>query len=235
MVPRGGFAHCASPPLFPLEVAHFSIRLSASEVDWGSQFELELPAALRGAAPKRQRDFLAGRYCARQALRRLAPELAAHEVRIGSGHEPIWPPGVVGSITHTDWFASAAVAWERDILAVGLDSERVRSVPSPNEIEAQVFEPSEVAKLRCNGFSRQETAFLGFSAKEAVFKCLYARAKALWEFNEIELTELEPTRKVFSAQGRSARAVKAWPVEGVQGTYALDAGYVHTGAFVLAV
>lgn len=233
MAPSGDFVECVSAPLFPPEVAHYSLQVFAGDADWCSRFAIELPDALAGAAPKRRRDFLAGRYCARQALTRLAPEFAMFEVRVGAGREPIWPEGVVGSITHTDGFASAAVAWQRDVLALGLDSERVRSLAGAGEIESQVFEVSEFAALLANGLSRQHTVFIGFSAKEAVFKCLYPRARALWEFDEVELTSLEPKHNAFGAKGRSARASKVWPVEGVRGAYALDSAYVHTGAFVL--
>ena len=232
MVPSRSFVECSSPSLFPPVVAHSSIRLFGSEGDWCSQFGLELPSALASAAPKRRRDFLAGRYCARLALEKLAPELAAHQIEIGPGREPIWPAGLVGSITHTDGFASAAVAWRRDVLALGLDSERLRSSPGVAEIESQVFEPSELEALRADRLSRQQVAFLGFSAKEAVFKCLYPLSRTLWEFDEIALTTLDPKLNLFAAKARKERALKAWPLDGVQGRYALDGTYVHTGAFV---
>jgi len=35
----------------------------------------------------------------------------------------IWPPGVLGSITHTDWYCGAAVARTADFTALGIDAE----------------------------------------------------------------------------------------------------------------
>ena len=60
------------------------------------------------AAPKRRRDFALGRACARAAL----SDLGQPDAVIGQGENgaPLWPAGVVGSITHTKGYAAALVA-----------------------------------------------------------------------------------------------------------------------------
>jgi len=220
--------------LFPSTVAHYSIRLAAVESEWQDEFGIKLPSSLASAAPKRCRDFLAGRYCARQALRQLAPELADQEIRIGPGREPIWPDGVVGSITHSGSFASAAAARKRDVRAIGIDSERLRIMPSASAIEGEVLEQDEVALLLASGIPRHSLALLGFSAKESLFKCLYPEARMLWEFRELELTAFDARCRAFASRGRSARASAVWPRTGVSGTYLIEADYVHTSAIVFA-
>src|SRR6202165_5059978 len=82
-----------------------------------------LPQALRFATQKRQREFLAGRWCAEQALQRLGA--GSTHVAMAADRAPIWPDGVVGSITHTGNFAAAAVAWAADIAGLGIDSEQI--------------------------------------------------------------------------------------------------------------
>src|SRR5260370_12098794 len=82
-----------------------------------------LPQALRYATQKRQREFLAGRWCAEEALQCLGA--GSTHVAMAEDRTPIWPDGVVGSITHTDDFAAAAVAWAADIAWVGIDSEQI--------------------------------------------------------------------------------------------------------------
>ena len=77
-----------------------------------------LPQALRHAIQKRQREFLAGRWCAEQALQRLAA--GSTHVAMAEDRAPIWPNGVVGSITHSGNFAAAAVAWAADIAGLGV-------------------------------------------------------------------------------------------------------------------
>src|SRR5260370_12550496 len=80
-----------------------------------------LPQALRYATQKRQREFLAGRWCAEEALQCLGA--GSTHVAMAEDRTPIWPDGVVGSITHTDDFAAAAVAWAAGNAQVPLHSE----------------------------------------------------------------------------------------------------------------
>ena len=65
-------------------------------------------AALGQVVDGRRRDFAAGRHCARRALARLvgSPE----PILSGPDREPVWPQGIVGSITHCDGYRAAAVA-----------------------------------------------------------------------------------------------------------------------------
>ena len=57
----------------------------------------------------------------REALRRLGlPEQA---ILADDRRAPLWPTGVVGSITHCAGFTAAAVAWRRDIATLGIDTE----------------------------------------------------------------------------------------------------------------
>ena len=51
------------------------------------------------AEEQRRREFITARRCAREALATFGHALAP--IRSGSGREPQWPVGVVGSITHT--------------------------------------------------------------------------------------------------------------------------------------
>lgn len=78
-----------------------------------------LPQALRHATQKRQREFLAGRWCAKQALQGLGTGLT--HVAMAEDRPLIRPGGVVGSITHTGDFAAAAVAWAADIAGLGIE------------------------------------------------------------------------------------------------------------------
>ncbi|WP_405845207.1 4'-phosphopantetheinyl transferase [Streptomyces platensis] len=59
------------------------------------------------AVDKRRREFTTARSCAREALRRLGhPTVPIPRGRSGA---PLWPAGVVGSITHCQGYRSAAV------------------------------------------------------------------------------------------------------------------------------
>ena len=155
-----------------------------------------LPQALRYATQKRQREFLAGRWCAEEALQRLGAR--STHVAMAEDRAPIWPDGVVGSITHTGNFAAAAVAWAADIAGVGIDSEEIIVPAAARDIadicmvdEAMLFEPA-------HGRSFCEFCTLVFSAKEAVFKCLFPLARKFLEFSDVRITSFDWNRECFA-------------------------------------
>jgi enterobactin synthetase component D len=155
-----------------------------------------LPRALRHASPKRQRDFLAGRWCAEQGLRRLGA--GSTHVAMAEDRTPIWPDGVVGSITHSGDFAAAAVAWAADVAGLGIDSEQIIDPAAARDIaavcmadEARLFRPAD-------GRSFSEFCTLVFSAKEAVFKCLFPLTRKLLEFSDVRITSLDWDREYFA-------------------------------------
>ena len=118
-------------------------------------------------APKRRRGFAFGRACARAALGR---DVA---IGIGAGGAPQWPAGVFGSITHTDEHAAAAVA----AIPIGIDLESLAHAARTPDLLAMIARPSE----------RTQPAALVFSAKEAVYKCLYPIDGIFRDFLDVEL------------------------------------------------
>src|SRR3979409_1002599 len=72
---------------------------SAFALPLSAEVRSRLPQALRHATQKRQREFLAGRWCAEEALQCLGA--GSTHVAMAKDRAPIWPDGVVGSITHT--------------------------------------------------------------------------------------------------------------------------------------
>jgi 4'-phosphopantetheinyl transferase EntD len=103
----------------------------------------EEAATMARAVDKRRREFATGRNCARVALGRLG--VPPVPIVRGERGAPVWPPGIVGSITHCDGYRAAAVARDRDVLAVGIDAE-------PNEpLPAGVLEIVSLADQRVPG------------------------------------------------------------------------------------
>src|SRR5258708_8108427 len=84
------------------------LTVEADEACWrGSLLSLE-ESLVAKAVPKRRREFTAGRNCARRALAQLGyPDFA---LLAGSHGQPLWPPGIAGSITHCDDYCAVAVA-----------------------------------------------------------------------------------------------------------------------------
>jgi enterobactin synthetase component D len=112
------FPRVRDPDVFPPGVSQFSVRIPADAAAARRMAGVELPAALERAAARRQIQFLAGRVCAREAISRLRPRVPAGPLPQGEEGCPVWPDGLVGSISHAESFATAAVA--RRIEAHGL-------------------------------------------------------------------------------------------------------------------
>jgi 4'-phosphopantetheinyl transferase EntD len=74
----------------------------------------------------RMREFASGRAYARRALTLLG--VVDVDLVVGPHRAPLWPPGIVGSITHTlEWgggHVAAAVGRESEFRGVGIDVER---------------------------------------------------------------------------------------------------------------
>jgi 4'-phosphopantetheinyl transferase EntD len=154
-----------------------------------------LPQSFRHATQKRQREFLAGRWCAKQALQCLGA--GSTYVAMAEDRAPIWPDGVVGSITHTGDFAAAAVAWAADIAALGIDSERIIDLAAARDI-ADICMVDEATLFKAaHGRSFCEFCTFVFSAKESVFKCLFPLTRKFLEFSDVRITSIDWNRKYF--------------------------------------
>jgi enterobactin synthetase component D len=155
-----------------------------------------MPQALRHATRKRQREFLAGRGCAKQALQ----SLGAGSIHVGMAEDraPIWPDGVVGSITHSGDFAAAAVAWAADIAALGIDSERIIDPAAARDIADICMVDEPTLFKAAYGRSFCEFCTLVFSAKESVFKCLFPLTRKFLEFSDVRITSIDWHRKYFT-------------------------------------
>jgi 4'-phosphopantetheinyl transferase EntD len=139
--------------------------------------------ALGRAVEKRRREFVTGRACARQALAGLGRPAVA--IPSGERGEPVWPPGVVGSITHCDGYRACAVASAGQVRSVGIDAE--------------VNQPLPEGVLEAVAFGRERTLVAGpgagvcldrllFSAKEAIYKAWFPLARRWLGFEDVELT-----------------------------------------------
>ena len=99
----------------------------------------EESAAVARAVAVRRLEFARGRGCAREALAALG--VAAGPIPVGPEREPVWPSGVVGSITHCEGFVAAVVARAADLRAIGLDVET--AAPVGEDVGARVVHASE--------------------------------------------------------------------------------------------
>lgn len=117
------------------------------------------------AVPARRAAYHWSRALARRAMAGIGHEPAA--VPKGASREPLWPPDLVGSITHCERYCAAAVAPREEWASVGIDAE-VAQLVAPGVV-ARIASAEEQQRLAGAADPERATVAL-FSAKEAVYK-----------------------------------------------------------------
>lgn len=143
-------------------------------------------AVISRAVEKRRREFRTVRHCARQALRELGiPSVA---VLPGAHREPLWPSGVVGSMTHCAGYRAAAVARSHDVLTVGIDAEPHQPLP-PGVLTtiAMADEQTRIAELTAAHNAVHWDRLL-FCAKETVYKAWFPLMRRWLGFHDAAVT-----------------------------------------------
>ena len=161
-----------------LQVAYPNIEILPSPV--GDLTKCLGPAerpGIKNAVEQRQREYATGRWLARKGFARLGIE--GFELLAGAYREPLWPAGIVGSITHSRQNALVAVARRSDYCSVGVDMEQKGRI-----------EPELVAKLltaRERQVYREMDPTLLFSAKESIHKLMFPMFRRYLDFLAVEI------------------------------------------------
>ena len=108
---------------------------------------------------------------------------------IASGRrgEPLWPPGIVGSITHCAGYRGCALATTSTLTSIGIDAEPHAALPEG--LVASVATAAERRQLRDLGRQAPEIHWdrLLFSAKECVYKAWFPLTHRRLDFADVEV------------------------------------------------
>jgi 4'-phosphopantetheinyl transferase EntD len=120
---------------------------------------------------------------ARAVARRLiiAVGHTACDIRRGPDRAPIWPDGLVGSLSHSPHIAVAAIARSADLAGLGIDIEPREGIEP--ELARIVLTPRE-------RIVADDDPVLGhacFAIKEAVYKAVFPRDGVFLDFHDVEL------------------------------------------------
>jgi 4'-phosphopantetheinyl transferase EntD len=148
------------------------------------------------AVEKRRREFVTARACAREALAQL--EQPPRPILSGPRGEPLWPPGVIGSITHCEGYRACAVAHASELLTIGIDAEP--NQPLPAGLLGDIALPEERALLLDLARRLPDTHWdrLLFSIKESIYKAWFPLAER-WLGFEDAVVAIDWERQRFSA------------------------------------
>ncbi len=167
--------------LFPADV----VCLEYSPMPEGLDLLSLEAAAVSRAGIKRRREFSAGRWLARTALRQLG--FSDAPLLIGPDRAPLWPAGAVGSISHTDDYCVAIVATNPPYRSLGVDAEPATALEA--SLWPQVCTANELDwLLRQPETDRGRLCHLLFVVKECVYKYQAPITQTLLEFQDLDVT-----------------------------------------------
>lgn len=209
--------------LFPAEVATQTVFIP--HVDPAEALHPAEEALTFRMTEKRRREFAAGRLGVRGLLVSLG--LRDAPLLMASDRTPIWPPEVVGCISHSGSYCGVAVARSRDFLSLGLDIERI--APLDEGCHRLACTQQELAWLYSLPKALQDSFFLlFFSAKECWYKCQYTVSRTRYYFHHVEIHfDLSTNEFRVSAPNQVLNVRQERGV--FHGRYMLTAGYVFTG------
>lgn len=139
-------------------------------------------ALIERAVEKRQREFRKARACARELL----AEFGVREFPLlsGSQREPLWPEGIVGSVTHTDGLCAVAVGSRLQYAGIGIDVEP--EGPLSEGVAKRVCSAAEIAlAVDASNLPALTVARLIFSAKEAFYKSQFCVTERFLGFGDV--------------------------------------------------
>lgn len=189
------------------------------------------------ARPDRRAEFATGRWCARRALGRLDPALAKLPLPVGDDRAPVWPAGVVGSITHCAGLRCAVAARRRDVVTVGIDAEPAR--PLPTDSIGVILRDDE------RQYAESLLGTVVFTVKEALFKAWWPITHTWLDFQQARVTlSGDDTGSGLGAGDRGSGlndgsaqvdvllARPDWPADRVQVRWSIREGLVRTAVWI---
>lgn len=196
------------------------VKVAATRGELEVELFAEEESAIERAVQKRRREFVTGRACAREALAQLgrppAPLLS------GPRGEPLWPAGIVGSITHCKGYRACAVALATELRVLGVDAEPDERLP--DGLLDRIALPEEQHLLHDLGRRAPGVNWdrLLFCIKESVYKAWYPLTEH-WLGFEDAVVSIDPHRESLTAhllipgprpEGRELRAFQGrWLAE----------------------
>ncbi|CRK53212.1 4'-phosphopantetheinyl transferase Npt [Rhodococcus sp. RD6.2] len=140
-------------------------------------------ALIARAVEKRRREFISVRHCARQAMGKLGVDPAP--ILKGERGVPLFPRGVVGSLTHCDGYRGAVLGYSMAVRTVGIDAEP--HGPLPDGVLDAVSLPAERDWLAGVGDEIHWDRLL-FCAKEATYKAWFPLTNRWLGFEDAHIT-----------------------------------------------
>lgn len=194
------------------------------------QLRVNCPDEIRHAVLSRKAEFLAGRYAASQCMHTCCGlTKSTLQVGIGKNRCPIWPDGILGTISHcNDIVACAVLPTTKDIRRyIGIDIEKVIENNIVYEISSSVCSAWEWQRLMSLPFSNNIITTIIFSIKECLFKALYPYIGEYFGFECAQVKRVDPYKQLIWLNLSPFLVAKSGLQE-VECYYTLQSDYVIT-------
>ncbi len=190
-----------------ISVYHITYDYAQSSLSYLESISQPLPQALSRAVLKRKCDYLAGRVCASNCLKRLRS--FRKQVAYADNGAPVWPVNFIGSISHAEGVAIAIAANSHEYSALGIDLEFIANAEDAHQYSDLIFNADEIALLQ-HYFHDKALAFtVGFSAKETLYKSFNPILKTYIDFKDVAIVKVNPFNGSLSCR-LNARLFKHW-------------------------
>lgn len=137
------------------------------------------------AVERRRADFSTGRVLAADGLRELG--IPRCPIGRGSHNEPLWPPGVIGSISHSSGVCIVVLASSNAMEFIGIDVESCTA--DVTKISKLIMTTRELqSQSTADPVTLAESTRVTFCAKEAIFKAVFPRVARFVDFQEVTVT-----------------------------------------------
>jgi len=161
-----------------------------------AHMDVRFPESIDNAVHSRQIEFFAGRLLAKIALEKLGSFQI--DVPIGHHREPVWPPGYIGSISHSKNLVGILLLKKSNLL-VGMDIQH-RITTDQCDSLTDVLNNKELALLAQAGLDRVESFTLGFSVKETLFKAVFPKVKQYLDFKQSALLKFDSNQNCVTVK-----------------------------------
>ena len=195
------------PELIIFDTNHYAPRLY-------QDYNIDFPKTLHDSIVSRQAEFLAGRICAQRVMHALGH--TATTIGIGQQKEPLWPAGLVGSLSHTHNVATSVAQPGNRQSALGIDIERIRSGKTVDALVKRTMVAAEQRILAQSSLPFNTACTMLFSAKESFYKAFYPLVKQYFFFDTLQLVSLSNHACTVEVQrdiGDTLRAQQQYTIE----------------------
>lgn len=150
-------------------------------------------------------------------------------ILVGPEREPVWPKGIIGSISHSKLKSAAVIASDQHFTALGLDIERIK--PLRYDISRHICTDEEskwLAKQPKETFDR--CCILLFSLKESIYKAVFQATKVKLGFKDCSIIPDSQTGRTLPELHHGTD--KSLPSTTIIQRYYIDDSHIYCGTVI---